>query len=184
MDYNQLLILITVLFTLVTLFIIMTVIIKKQYPFLIVNIVTYIAYITFLIVQYMMEFKVETFIIVFVLITIIGNNLFGQYLNFYNTTKFYDRYLHVFGCFSFALFFYSLLDKIIKPDIDSKVYTSVFVISIGISLGCILEIVEFIMDIKKKTNQKNQHGLIDTDTDMISNVIGSIAAGIASIYIF
>lgn len=184
MGYNQLLILMTVIFSLVTLFIIIALIIKKQYPFLIVNIVTYVSYIAFLIVQYMMDFQVETYIIVFVLITIIGNNLIGQFLNFYITSQYYDRYLHLFGSFSFALFFYSMLDKIIIPDIRSKIYISIFVASIGISLGCILEIGEFIMDIKNNSNKKNQHGLKDTDTDMISNVIGSITAGIASIYIF
>lgn len=81
MDYNQLLILMTVIFSLVTLSIIIAVIIKKKYPFLIVNIVTYVFYMTFLIIQYIMDFQVETFIILFVLITFIGNNLVGQYLN-------------------------------------------------------------------------------------------------------
>ena len=100
----------------------------------------------------------------------------------YNISKYYDRLLHAFGSFSFSLFFYSILDKITIPTIYSKFYISIFVTTIGISLGCIFEIYEFILD--STTNSNNQHGLTDTNYDLISDVIGSIAAGIASILIF
>ena len=54
--------------------------------------------------------------------------------------------------------------------------------TIGISLGCIFEIYEFILD--SNANSNNQHGLTGTNFDLISDVIGSIIAGIASILIF
>ena len=84
--------------------------------------------------------------------------------------------------FSFSLFFYSILDKITVPTIYSKFYVSIFVVNIGISLGCIFEIYEFILD--STTNSYNQHGLKDTNFDLISDVIGSIIAGIVSMSIF
>ena len=54
--------------------------------------------------------------------------------------------------------------------------------TIGISLGCIYEIYEFILD--STTNSFNQHGLKDTNFDLISDVIGSLIAGIVSMLIF
>ena len=66
----------------------------------------------------------------------------------------------------------------------SKVYICIFIATIGISLGCIFEILEFILDSNSKPNeQRNQHGPIDTDFDLISNVIGSVIAGVASIFL-
>jgi hypothetical protein len=66
----------------------------------------------------------------------------------------------------------------------SKVYICIFTATIGISLGCILEIFEFIMDSNSKPNkQRNQHDLADTDFDLISNVIGSVIAGVTSFFL-
>ena len=122
------------------------------------------------------------FIIMLVVITIVGNNLIGNCLNVYNCSKYYDRFSHAFGSFSFSLFFYSILDKITIHVIFPKLYVSIFVATIGISLGCIFEIYEFILD--SNTNSNNQHGLTDTNFDLISDVIGSIIAGITSVLIF
>ena len=182
MEYNELLVIITIIFSIVILFTSIAVFKKKKYNFLIENIVTYIFYLIFLIVQYKFKFHVMDFIVLLVLVTIIGNNLIGNCLNVYNISKYYDRLLHAFGSFSFSLFFYSILDKITVPTIYSKFYISIFVATIGISLGCIFEIYEFILD--SNTNSNNQHGLTDTNFDLISDVIGSIIAGIASILIF
>ncbi|HEX9027196.1 MAG TPA: hypothetical protein VF839_12125, partial [Clostridium sp.] len=146
------------------------------------NIVIYISYLIFLIIQYKLKFHVSIFIILLVLITIIGNNLVGNYLNVYNTSKCYDRFLHALGAFSFSLFNYSILSKTTMLTIHPKFYVFIFVTSIGISQGCIYEIYEFILD--STTNSYNQHGLKDTNFDLISDVIGSIIAGIVSMSIF
>jgi len=71
---------------------------------------------------------------------------------------------------------------IVIPTIYPKFYVSIFVATIGISLGCIFEIYEFIL--YSTINSNNQHGLKDTNFDLISDVIGSVIAGIASISIF
>ena len=182
MEYNNLLVIMTIIFSIVILFTGIAVFKKKKYNFLIENIITYISYLIFLIVQYKLKFHVMAFIILLVLITIIGNNLIGNCLNVYNRSKYYDRFLHAFGSFSFSLFFYSILDKIIIHTIYPKLYVSIFVTTIGISLGCIFEIYEFILD--STTNSNNQHGLTDTNFDLISDVIGAIIAGIVSMSIF
>ena len=105
-----------------------------------------------------------------------GNNFIGEYLNVYNTSKYFDRFLHAFGSLSFALYNYSILDKLSMHTITPKYYIPIFVAAIGISLGCIYEIYEFVLD--SITNSKNQHGLKDTNFDLISDIIGSSIAGI------
>jgi len=182
MEYNTLLMLMTIIFSIVILFTSITFFNKKKYDFLIENIVIYISYLIFLIIQYNLKFHVGIFIILLVLITITGNSLIGNYLNVYNTSKYYDRFLHALGAFSFSLFCYSILTKTTTLTIHPKFYVSIFVASIGISLGCIYEIYEFISDSTIKSN--NQHGLKDTNFDLISDVIGSIIAGIVSMLIF
>ncbi|NSB40695.1 putative membrane protein YjdF [Clostridium saccharoperbutylacetonicum] len=117
-----------------------------------------------------------------VLISIIGNNFIGDYMDLYNSTKHYDRFLHALGSFSFALFFYSILDKLVLHITSPKYYVSIFVATIGISLGCIYEIYEFILD--STLNYNNQHGLKDTNFDLLSDVIGSIIAAITALWIF
>ena len=178
MGYNELLTLMTAIFCIVILFASIAVLIKKKYNFFFGNIASLIFYLVFLIAQYNLKFHVRAFIILLILITLIGHHLIGQYLNFYNRSKHYDRFLHTLGSFSFSLFFYSILDKITIPAIHSKPYVSIFVATIGISLGCIFEIGEFILDTINNSN--NQKGLIDTNFDLISNIIGATIAGIVS----
>lgn len=154
---------------------------KKKYSFFIETAITYISYLIFLFMEFKLNFQVRNYIILFVLLTLLGHLLIGQYFDFYNKTKYYDRFLHVFGSFSFSLFLYSIISKIIMPIDSSKIYISIFVLTLGISLGVFLEILEFILDICRKTN--NQKGLRDTNFDLISNIIGSTLAGLFSFFI-
>lgn len=184
MEYHQLLVIMTAIFSFVTLFTSIGLLIKKKYRFFIENIVSYIFYLIFLILQYKLRFQINAFIIMLVLITFIGNNLVGQYLDLYNSSKYYDRFLHAFGSFSFSIFFYLILEKITIHMISPKFYNSILIAMIGISLGCIFEIYEFISDSTSTSNLKNQHGLKDTNFDLISDIIGSVIAGIISSLMF
>lgn len=182
MSYNHLIKVITIIFSVVICLICYGFIHKKQYKFLIETIVFYILYLIFLILQHRLNFSVKPFIIILILLTVIGNNFIGQYLNVYNRSKYYDRFLHAFGSFSFALFVYSVIYNIIVPPNYPWIYTSIFIANIGISLGCIVEIYEFFRD--TTSHSKNQHGLRDTNFDLISNIIGGVLAGIISNFIF
>jgi len=181
MNSTQLLVVLTAVFSLIMIYTSITALKRKKYNYLIEDIVTYAFYITFLIAQYIIKFQVRIFIIFLVLISFVGNSLIGKCLNVYNTSKHYDRFLHAFGVFSFSLFSYSILSKITAYSIYPKVYGCIFVSTIGISLGCMLEIYEFITD--SITKSYNQHGLTDTNFDLISDVIGSVIAGIISYFI-
>lgn len=182
MTYKELIIIMTILFSIVILFTCIGSLIKRKYSFFFENAVVYISYSIFLILQYKFKFYINLLVIFLVLITIIGNNLVGDYLNVYNRSKYYDRLLHAFGSFSFSLFFYSILDKFTMHPVYPRLYTSIFVVTIGISLGCIFEVFEFILD--ATINSNNQHGLKDTNFDIISNIIGSTIAGIVSNSLF
>jgi hypothetical protein len=181
MNYYKILVIMTIIFSLVMLFTITSALKNRKYSFLFEDITTYVSYLIFLVLQYILNFQVKSFIIFLVLITIIGNSLIGNYLNLYNSSKYYDRFLHALGSFSFSLFYYSILIKTTALTISPKFYISIFIAILGISLGCIFEIYEFITDSTRKI--KNQHGLVDTDFDLISDVIGSVSAGILSIFI-
>ena len=51
-----------------------------------------------------------------------------------------------------------------------------YIILLGIGIGTIFELLEFILDITVSPNIHNQQNLIDTNLDMISNLAGSLIA--------
>lgn len=108
-------------------------------------------------------------------ITIFLHTYVGLYMDLYRKSKVYDRYLHGFGAFSFALLLYLTLAGITDPG-GTVFFRAVFVATIGIASGVVFEIVEFLHDLRNKTDM--QRGLIDTDFDLIFDVIGSAAAAV------
>jgi len=120
--------------------------------------------------------EVEKYIYILVGITLISHFTLGEYLNLYSTTKWFDNLLHVFGSFSFALFFFSIFSRILPFYTITKILTFTFIALFGISAGAVFEIIEFLSDSFLNTNLQN--GLFDTNVDMIADVIGSIIAGI------
>lgn len=131
---------------------------------------------SFLFYNYYFRINVPVFVIFCSIMTVIGHSLLGNYLNYYYKSKTYDRGLHMLGAFSFSLLTFSILNKAISPFQSDSFYASLFVITLGISIGSLFEILEFIHDcVSQKV--KCQHGLADTDYDLIFNFVGSIIAG-------
>jgi hypothetical protein len=87
--------------------------------------------------------------------------------------------LHVFGTFAFTLFFFSIIHKTTRMVYSSKLYTFIFITSLGVCLGVLFELIEFTLDILFKAN--NQRGLLDTNLDLIANVLGAILAGVFAV---
>ena len=128
-------------------------------------------------------FRISGFVILCAVLTFVGHALVGECLGYYYKSKIYDRFLHLVGSFSFALLGFLLLDRIVTPFDGGRLYASLFVITLGISLSTLLEIAEFVHDsVSNKT--KSQHGLTDTDFDLIFNVLGAIVAGLVTPYFF
>lgn len=155
---------------------------KKEITKFISNVLIYVIIVALLLYEHYVKLKVPDFIIVCSLVAVIGHLLIGEYFNIYHSTKHYDRYLHLFGSFAFSLLSYSLLNTI-SILATEKWITFLIVLLLGISIGTLFEIIEFIHDcISKKT--MSQHGLKDTDLDLIFDTIGSIIAGFVSILTF
>lgn len=153
-------------------------IIRKQYNFLYNSIIIYIGYCLLIYFEYKKNLRLKNYARILVIMTALLHNIFGQYFNLYKATKWFDKALHVFGTFSFAILSYSIIELFNNVCEQSKIITVIMIISMGIALGVFLENIEFVLDIIMKT--KNQHGLNDINLDLIFNVIG---AGLAGIFI-
>ncbi|MEA5135556.1 MAG: hypothetical protein VB035_05390 [Candidatus Fimivivens sp.] len=142
------------------------------------NFLAWLIIISFLFYLNYFKLYIPEFIITCFIITVIGHFFLGNYLDLYHKSKVYDRWLHLFGAFSFSLLVFSILNKAVLPFPNSNFYKSFFVITLGISIGTLFEILEFMHDVvSKKKKLPCQHGLADTDYDMIFNFLGSIVAG-------
>ncbi|KXZ39953.1 hypothetical protein SAMN05661008_00824 [Alkalithermobacter thermoalcaliphilus JW-YL-7 = DSM 7308] len=94
----------------------------------------------------------------------------GKYIKFYETISWWDKFLHVYGTFCITLFVLSFID--IKH--TNKLFTFIFIYSLGCCLGTSFEIFEYFLDLTLKT--KSQKGLDDTMLDIIANNVGSLLA--------
>jgi len=167
-------------FTLAETFIIHSFVKQKNSLYLQASLTAFLLYFVYIICDLIFGINVPKLILISVMISIFIQTFFGYYKNLFMRSKVFDRYLHAYGSFSFALFFYSLIDKLLSPVVTPKLYAAIFVFSVGITIGAIFEIIEFAFDKAKHT--KMQKGLKDTDLDLIFDVIGSVAAAIISYF--
>ncbi len=117
----------------------------------------------------------------FVIVAMFLHTFFGYFKDLYTRSKTFDRYVHAYGCFSYALLLYLLLARSFAASVTPKLFGAIMVVFTGVAIGAVFEIVEYFID--KKMPVKTQRGLKDTDVDLISDVIGSLAAGVAA-YLF
>lgn len=133
------------------------------------------------IVSYIFKFKIPNIAYIFIIASLLMDSFFGYYKGLYYSTKKFDRIQHVIGSFSFAIFFYFFLSNIFEYG-GSKVFQAFYILLLGVFYGTIYELIEFMSD--SRNRQKMQKGLRDTDFDMLSDLIGSLAAAVLSYYIF
>ncbi|MGI6005216.1 MAG: hypothetical protein ACOX88_07375 [Christensenellales bacterium] len=142
-------------------------------------IVSLLLYAALMITVLILRLDVPHYILWLGLLTVWLNGYLGYGLNKYNTSNRFDRYLHVFGSFSFALIAYCII-RSFMPEGGSKLFRAVFVCALGGFLGAAFEVIEFIQDKKKGTH--NQHGLQDTNIDLAANLVGSVLAGVFAFF--
>lgn len=186
MSETQFIILMISIFTLFEVFIIYKYLAAKKYGKIIENAAIYIVIVFFLCLEGKLRLQIQDFVIVFFIITVLGHTFVGKYFDIYHKSKTYDRYLHLFGSFTFSLLAYSILASVFKPISSPAVYVAIYVAALGISIAVIFELLEFAIDkvAKKEKYQKNQHGLADTNFDMLFNGIGAVIAALVSVYLF
>lgn len=177
---------VVILFSAVEIFTICGYIGQKKTGRLVENILISVIAVLFVLFKRNLGIQIYDSITVLWLLTILGHTLIGEYFTAYRKSKTYDRYLHLVGSLAFSLFIYSILSSLIKPVPESKIYVAILIGTIGITIGVFFELAEFVSDTvgKKAKYEKNQHGLADTNYDMIFNVIGSVAAAIFAPVIF
>lgn len=144
------------------------------------SLILYAVVMAFLIYEHYSSMKIPELILTCFVITVLGHSFVGKYLEVYYTSEVYDRYLHLLGSFSFSLVAYAVIDYLLRPGTESVIYKSVFVMTIGVTLGAFFEIAEFVHDIYFPKKIRSQHGLEDTDFDLIFNTVGAFIAGALS----
>lgn len=111
------------------------------------------------------------------LLVIFLHLVFGQYLNLYVMNTYFDKVLHVVGTFTIALFIYQAFVISAGIKFRARILQVTIIISFGIAFGALFELLEFFLDIIFKTN--HQKDLLDTNIDMLANLIGAIFAGVS-----
>lgn len=133
------------------------------------------------IVSYIFKFSMPYIAYILAIVSLLMDSYLGYYRSLYYRTKKYDRIQHVIGSFSFAIFFYFFLSNIFEYG-GSKVFQAFYVLLLGVFYGTVYELIEFISD--SRNREKMQRGLKDTDFDMLSDLIGSLAAAVMAYLVF
>ncbi|MEL7566389.1 MAG: hypothetical protein AAGU27_16110 [Dehalobacterium sp.] len=149
---------------------------RKEYGSAFNPIATSFFYLGIVLGERFTEYKLKNYIRIILIITLTGHSLIGEYFHAYHKSVYFDKALHVFGTFSFSLFAYDLFINFIEIKTSRPViFTFILVSLMGIWLGTFFELVEFSLDLIFKEN--NQNGLLDTDLDLLCDLIGALLAG-------
>lgn len=140
------------------------------------NIVITILFVVYNIAEIKYNIYMDNYIRVLLALIIISHNLFGELLNLYDSSKIFDKVLHIFGGYTFSIFAYLLVNNLPHGDPPSKRRDFVFILALGLSMGASFEIIEFFTDIVFNPTVPNQPSLIDTDLDLIANFVGAAFA--------
>ncbi len=135
----------------------------------------YFFYLAVFLAIWIFQIHVPSYLLLLTMLTILGACFFGHYLGGYTKSKTFDRYLHGFGSFSFALLTYCVVDHYVNTG-GSLLFRALFVFLTGNTLGVFFELIEMVSD--GKHSVKSQKGLQDTDMDMLFNLMGSLLAGV------
>ncbi|CUH97649.1 putative membrane protein [Propionispora sp. 2/2-37] len=120
----------------------------------------------------------SNYIRVVVMLSIICDSFFGYYLEYYITSSVFDKILHIFGTYSFALFFYFLVIQLLLKKPLNRSFAYLFIVLLGISFGTLYELLEFFVDYTAQPAIRGQAGLLDTDLDLLADTIGALFAAI------
>lgn len=107
----------------------------------------------------------------------ISDSFFGFYWGLYISSMVFDKVQHIFGTYAFSLFIYILVVQLLPGNVRS-LFKFVLVMFIGLGLGSLYEIGEFIGDIVTTPTIPSQSSLLDTDLDLIMDALGAVIAAI------
>lgn len=139
------------------------------------TVTNFVLFCFYLIFAFFMRLSIPYYILLLCIIALVLNSFFGFYLNYFEKSTRFDRYLHGYGSFSFALLGYFTIISLIQSG-GSKLFRALFLVFLGITLGAVYEVIECIQDAKRGTQL--QKGLRDTNFDLIFNILGSVLAAL------
>ncbi len=173
---NKSLYTITLVFLIVQIMIMIGLVHINRYDHLRSVVITTSLWIIYTLLELKYQFKMNTYIRVLMVLSIFFDAYFGIFLDLYSSSFIFDKALHIFGSYSFSLFTYILVMQLQANLIDKKI-KFILVICLGLSLGAIYEISEFLTDTFSHPSPPSQPSLLDTDLDLIGNLTGSLLAG-------
>jgi len=123
------------------------------------------------------RWRMNNYVSVLVVLTIMSDSFFGYYLDFYATSTIFDKIQHVFGTYAFSLFAYILVVQLLGNPV-SRSFKIILVVCLGLSIGAFYEILEFLTDQISHPVPPSQPSLLDTDLDLIGDVLGAVLAAL------
>lgn len=112
-----------------------------------------------------------------VMLAVFFDAFYGYFYDLYVTSFTFDKLLHIFGTYAFALFAYSLIIQRMATPI-AKPVKFLLAASLGLGIGAFYEIMEFITDTVSPPVSPSQPSLLDTDLDLAGDMIGALLAAI------
>lgn len=114
----------------------------------------------------------HNYVRVAMVLTLLSDGFFGYYLNLYATSVIFDKILHIFGTYAFSLFAYVLTVQLLTHPVKRS-FKYILVFCLGLSMGAFYEVLEFLTDAISQPVPPSQPSLLDTDLDLISDIIGA-----------
>lgn len=149
-------------------------------------IASYVSFTLIFLAIWIFSFSIPAYIILLAMLAVFVSCFFGYYFNWYNRSIIFDRYLHAYGSFSFALLTFCMVQNLFETG-GSRAFQALFVVTMGMAVGAAFELVEAAIDTKKhKKGQPGpdaQRGLQDTNLDLVGNCIGSLVAGVFAFFV-
>ena len=168
---------ITVLFFIIQALIILGLARKGQVDYIRSVLVTTGFWVIYMYVETKYRLSLSNYVRSIMLLTLVSDGFFGHYLDLYATSAVLDKILHVFGTYAFSLFAYTLVVRLLKSPVQRS-FTFILVVCLGLSIGTVYEILEFSTDCISHPEPPSQPSLIDTNLDLICDMIGAVLAAI------
>lgn len=149
---------------------------NKQYDYLYETVIILGCILFIACVSYRYKLLIPNYVVVIVLLSLSAHIIGGQLFNLYVKSNTFDKYLHIFGTYSFAILGYFYLR--IYDITLTKRKRLIITIMIGISLATIYELMEFTIDYFIKPAVPAQSGLLDTNLDLLADLFGAVLAGV------
>lgn len=136
---------------------------------------TTICWALYILIELKYKLAISNWLRMGVLLALASDSFLGYGLALYNLSPYYDRLQHIIGDCLLALFTLAFVLQATKVEVP-KVIQVIFVFSLGMSIGGLYEVLEFLSDYYLNPRIPNQPDLIDTDLDLISDAVGAALA--------